>query len=85
MSDTPRTDEAELSELDIRIGHGPSPYVPAELARQFERALQAFCHAFTNRGETTSLKEWNDRLTAAHDHAREVLAGREPYSEPTRN
>lgn len=37
MSDTPRTDEAELSILDIQNGHGPHPYVPAELARQLER------------------------------------------------
>ena len=41
MSDTPRTDEAELSILDIQNGHGPSPYVPAELARQLERELAA--------------------------------------------
>lgn len=41
LSDTPRTDEAELSLLDIQNGHGPSPYVPAELARQLERELYA--------------------------------------------
>lgn len=39
MSDTPRTDEAELSFLDIQNGHGTSPYVSAEIARQFEREL----------------------------------------------
>lgn len=38
---TPRTDEAELSLLDIQSGHGPSPYVPAELARQLEGELYA--------------------------------------------
>lgn len=45
-------------------------------------ALREFCTAFENRGETTSLKEWNDRMKAAHANALEALAGREPYSEP---
>jgi hypothetical protein len=45
-------------------------------------ALTSFCEAFDNRGETTSLKEWNSRLKLAYANAREALAGREPYSDP---
>ena len=50
--------------------------------RLLRAALTAFCEAFENRGETTSLKEWNGRLKLANDSAREALVGREPYSEP---
>lgn len=75
MSETPRTER----------GDAPLYLVPSEVARQLESALRAFCEAFTNRGETTSIKEWNDRMKAAHDNAREALAGRLPYSEPEPN
>ena len=47
-----------------------------------ESALRNFCEAFTNRGETTSLKEWTDRMRKAHADALEALVGREPYAEP---
>lgn len=39
MSATPRTDEAELTFLDIQNGHGTSPYVSAGVARELEREL----------------------------------------------
>lgn len=46
-------------------------------------ALAAFCDAFNNRGETTSLHEWNKRLQTANNNATEALAGRLPYAEPS--
>ena len=46
------------------------------------KSLTDFCIAFENRGETTSLQEWNKRLKSACDNAREVLAGRLPFSAP---
>lgn len=42
-------------------------------------ALTEFCNAFNNRGETTSIKEWNDRMKVAYDAAVLALGG---YSEP---
>ena len=45
-------------------------------------ALAEFCEAFTNRGETTPLHEWNNRMKAAHANALEALAGRLPYAAP---
>lgn len=45
-------------------------------------ALAEFCEAFRNRGETTSLHEWGERLKAVHANALEALAGRLPYAEP---
>ena len=40
MSDTPRTDEAELDEADFTDwGTGPSGFVPVEFARELEREV----------------------------------------------
>lgn len=101
MSDTPRTDDAEVYYSEIVTGRDGGLYwVRADFARQLERelaasgtqsetaspapiiALRQFCVAYENRGETTSLKEWSDRLKFAYGSAQEVLSGREPYSEP---
>lgn len=60
-SQTPITDEAELTILDIQNGHGTSPYVSAEVARRLERALR------DARAVTHTLQPC-DRLRAAlHD------------------
>jgi hypothetical protein len=52
-----------------------------ELAAQWEasanhaqKALAEFVEAFENRGETTSLYEWNQRLKSANEKARSILA-----------
>ena len=50
-------------------GDGPSN---GQLLRS---ALTEFCNAFNNRGETTSLKEWNDRMRAAYEHGILALGG----------
>jgi len=45
------------------------------------KALADFCNAFTNRGETTSLKQWNDRMKSAYDNAVLALGGQTHPSE----
>lgn len=77
------TDQAEVYYSEIVTGRDAGLYwVKADTARRLERVLTEFCHAFNNRGKTTSLKEWNDRMKVVYDDAQEVLAGRLPYSEP---
>lgn len=56
--------------------------VRSERGTLLRPALIGFCEAFTNRNQTTSLKEWNYRMKIAHANALEALAGREPYSDP---
>lgn len=94
---TPITDDALLSRSDIgEHGHGEGEFVEATLARRLEyelgmannkwelahKSLAEFCEAFENRGETTSLREWNNRLVRAYENAKEILAGRLPYATP---
>ena len=69
-----RTLERELSALTAQI---------AEARRDAERlrerannlfgALLEFHNAFHNRGETTSLHEWNKRMKRADEHACQIL------------
>lgn len=47
--------------------------------QRLRTALTAFCNAFTNRGETTSLHEWNASMKATYDEAVLALGG---YSAP---
>ncbi len=91
MSDTPRTDEAERHYRCMEDADAPLYFVPADFARGLERelrkeltapvllaALTDFCNAFTNRGETTSLHEWNNRMKAAYAAAVEALKNAAP-------
>ena len=46
----------------------------AVAAQDLYEALEGFCEAFSNCGETTSLHAWNQRLKAADARARPALA-----------
>ena len=81
----PQLAERHLSRQELQVLLAAAFEAGAELTSpqdDLRMALTNLCDAFNNRGETTSIKEWNDRMKVAHDNAREALAGRLPFSEP---
>ena len=91
---TPITD-AVFAEFNRRgewsiVRPGDPPSDPWTLARRFERdrsvlreALKSFMEAFRNRGQWTSLHDWNEGMKIADEQARAALAACEEEKAPT--
>lgn len=75
MSETPRTDEAELTLLDIQNGHGTSPYVSAEICRQLERELADARNSSSATNAHELLLAAREYVALTHEHRMLIVEG----------